>query len=253
MTDDLAGQILTVADVIRALRVVAERWDDLEESRIHGTPRPPTPGAQMSALAKAEMDRRHIAEKIDADDRAPGYSAAPLRLDVLDTMANLLMDADLLHEGVAQILGHPRLDHPASAYADARPYLAYVMELLPEACQANPDALGHAWDKADAMRSLMLMALGEIFDGQRLSAICPFCVGRTTAKLAGELTMRVRIRETPTHDNPDACEFVIACENPDRLCQPFAKEVDVWLNGHPAWRYPRWRWLADRLHPKHAA
>lgn len=244
---------MNVDATIATLLEVVDRWPDLEESRLKGTPRPPAPGATLTEGKRQRQNQQRREDVVLADDRAPGASVAPLHLDVLDTMANLLMAADLLHEHVAQTIGHPTLDHPASAYSDPRPYLRYVVELLPEACEDDPDMLEAAWEKADGMRSDILMALGEVFDGQRLSAVCPFCVGQTSKRLAGELTMRVRIRDIPTEENPNLAEFLVVCENPDGMCQPFAKEVDTKYGEHPAWRFSRWGWLAKQLHPIKAA
>lgn len=239
---------MSLESTAAALREVVTRWPDLVESRFKGTPRPVVPGAHLGDMGRWRMDQQRREDVANADDRAPGESVAPLHIDVLDLMASLLMRADLLHEHVAQTVGHPRLASPPSAFADARPYLEYVIALLPEACETDEDMLDAATEKAELMRDEILMALGEVFDGQRLAAVCPFCMGQTSRRLAGELTMRVRIRDVGTEEHPNLAEFLVVCENPDNMCQPFAREVDTWVGTNPAWRYPRWPWLAKQLH-----
>jgi hypothetical protein len=235
-----------LAETLTALRETADRWDDLAQTRLRGTPRP-WRQSTIPEEARAEMDRRARQERAEADDRAPGYSAAPLHLDVLDLMAGILMAADLLHEQVAHTLGHPTLAHPASAYADPRPYLAYSLELLPEAWAQ----LGqHAHEEATRMRDTVLLTLGEMHDGQMLDAICPFCIGRTYRKPAGELTLRVRV--IPDRRRAGHTEAVVVCENPDG-CTPFSSECGLWVNGRPAWHQAEWEWLAQRLIATRAA
>jgi hypothetical protein len=238
----------TLTTALDALRVVHDRWPDLENARIKGTRRPRLSMRRtMTSQARAEMDARARVERVEADDYAPGFSPAPLHVDVLDVMAGILMAADVLHGQVAQELGHDRLDAAPSAYADARPYLAYVIELLPH---CGPALREEAITKAETMQASLLLTLGEVFDGQELDAVCPFCMGRTFERLAGEITMRIRIVESRT--DPDAWEFLVVCENPT-TCQPFSNEVDLWHEGKPAWRMQRWAWLAERLIHRSAA
>lgn len=244
---------MSLTETLDKLDEVIKRWPDLVESRLKGTPRPKTPGAILSDSGRERMNQQRREDVAYADDRAPGASVAPLHIDVLDLMATILMQADLLHEHVAQTVGHPRLAHPSSAYADARPYLRYIRELLPEACETDEEMLEAATEKIELIHDEVLMALGEIRDGQRLNAVCPFCVGRTSKRLAGELTMRVRIRDISTAEHPGLAEFLVVCENPDGMCQPFAREVDTWVGSNPAWRYPRWAWLAKQLHSARSA
>lgn len=237
-----------LAAALKSLQTVIDRWDDLEASRIKGTKRPHLSGQRT--LTRQAADRRNaqrLEDIANADDRAPGYTEAPLHLDVLDIMSGLLMSADLLHERVAQDVGEDRLDHPASAYDDPAPYVAYVLKHLPAATQLVQE---YAAEQAALMESAILLALGEVFDGQQLDAVCPFCMGRANGMMFGEITLHIRL--IPSTANPEHVDFAVVCENPNG-CTPFANEVDVWLWGRPAWRFQRWAWLADRLIRRPAA
>lgn len=233
------------SDIAADLQWVAGRWTDLHTARLKGTPRPWREPDELPTAVRAERDHLARVERIEADDRMPGFSPAPVHVDILDTLAELLMAADLLHEHVAQTVGHPTLAHPATAFADPGPYLAYVVELLPEACDTDPDMAEAAREKADDMRDLIASALGEILDGQRLKAVCPFCIGVTpTHPAGGAFTLRLRIIPDTVATEPDATEPVVVCEN---TCTPFAAEVGLWVLGRPAWRRPEWDWLAQRI------
>lgn len=222
----------TVQSVIVKLEQVIARWNDLTESRIRGT------------LRVVQGSKRERDELVDGEGF--GSIPAPIHLDVLDAMSSILMWADLLHEDVAQVIGHDRLPSAASAYEDPYRFLAYTVELLPEACEMRPDFIEHADERAERMRSLLLAKLGELYDGQTLEAVCPFCVGRTFRKLFGALTMRVRIQPSRTREGET--EVFVVCENPDG-CTPFSSEVDLWIKDRPAWPMSRWPWLSDRLIP----
>ena len=110
--------------VHRDLTWVADRWEDLYESRVKGTPRPwrePT----ISAEKRAEMDALARIERIDREGflpPPPGESPAPLHVDILDTLSDILMRADMLVDLMAATLGKDRPDHAASAFDDATPF-----------------------------------------------------------------------------------------------------------------------------------
>lgn len=237
---------MSLHQTLARLVTVRDRWPDLEEARLHGTPRP-WQHTEMTEIARAERSRRDRQERADiARLRLPvmGYSRAPLHVDILDTMAAILMDADLLHEAIAQAIGHPTLAHPASAYDDPWPYLEYAIELLTEATETDRGMIVGAAEYAEAMERAMLVVFGEFHDGQVLNAVCPFCCGRTFVKPAGEKTLRVRI--VPDHRDETKTEVVVACENPDG-CRPFAAECGMWVKGRPAWPWSQWEWLSERL------
>lgn len=224
-------------DALTLLAEVTARWPDLVESRLKGTPR----------ITQSRPAR-------NPNDLEPGEGLgslpAPIHLDILDAMASIVMWADMLHELVAQTVGHDRLEPAVSALADPRPFLRYVEALLPEAAGMDDEIVEAVTEKAERMRSLLLGKLGEVYDGQRLEAVCPFCVGRTFEKLAGERTLYVRV--VPVATGHEGLETVVVCENTVG-CTPFARECDMWVRGAPAWPIHRWGWLADRLLPARVA
>ena len=230
---------MTQTPLAATLAVIDEvilRWPDLVESRIKGTGR---------VVASRPRDPDEV-------DEGEGFGElpAPIHLDVLDAMASIVMWSDMLHEHVAQTVGHPRLEPAASALTDPRPFLRYVRELLPEACETDPDMFEAAHDVIHRIRSVILAKVGEVFDGQTLEAVCPFCIGQTFKRRSGERTLRVRI--VPSRVKVGEEEFVIVCENPDG-CRPFSAECDMWLKGRPAWPWSQWEWLAERLLPTRQA
>lgn len=225
-----------LTQTLTLVREVIERWPDLVDSRIKGTKRitPSTAPRDPGELEEGE---------------GLGAMPAPIHLDVLDAMGKIVMWSDLLHEHVAQTVGHPRLEPASSALADPRPYLRYVEALLPEAAEDDLEIVEAVREKAERMRSIILAKVGEVFDGQTLDAICPFCIGQTFAKRHIR-TMRVRLVDSRVREGEQ--EFVIVCENPDG-CRPFAAECDMWVRGKPAWPWSQWDWLAERLIPTRAA
>ena len=232
---ELAATERALLTALEITREVIERWPDLADAKIKGTHR------------SGVTVYRHR-DDIEADEGF-GSIPAPLHLDILDAMAQIVIWSDLLHEHVAQTVGHPRLDYAASALADPRPYLAYVVELLPEAAESDEEIVEAVLDKVQRMRSTILSKVGEVFDGQTLEAICPFCIGQTF-KRAGERTLRVRL--IPSRIKEGEMEFVIVCENPDG-CRPFAAECDLFVKDRPAWPWSQWEWLATRLIPVRGA
>jgi len=239
---------VSLEHTLATLQKIIDRWPDLITSRIKGTPRPTIPGTHLGDRGRERMNQQRRDDIANADDRAPGKSIAPLHIDILDLMTKLLTDAHTLANHVMQTTGQQPLPPPISTAMSPRPYLKRIIEFLPQACADDEDMLEAITEKADLIHDEILMALGEVFDGQRLNAVCPFCMGQTSKRLAGELTMRVRIRDIGTNEHPNLAEFLVVCENPDGMCQPFAREVDTWVGTNPAWRYPRWPWLAKQLH-----
>lgn len=217
------------------LREVVERWPDLVEARIKGTARP----GRQSFRDPEEVD----------EGEGLGAIPAPIHLDILDAMASIVCWSDMLHEHIAQTVGHPRLEPARSALADPRPFLRYVEALLPEAVQTDPDMLDAVHEKLDLMKAVILGKLGEVYDGQTLDALCPFCVGQTFAK---RHIRTLRVRLIASRVRPGDTEFVIVCENPDG-CRPFAAECGMFVKGRPAWPWSQWDWLAKRLIPTRAA
>lgn len=180
--------------------------------------------------------------------RYPG-SSCPLNVAALDLHVDLLARADLLHERIAQTVGHDRLESPSSAYASPGPYLRYCLELLSEATVTDTGFLADcAW--IDATRLAVAVLLGEAVEGRFLDAVCPFCLGYGPASPAGGAKTLVfrRIARRAALVMPgddDDTEMVIVCES--GTCSPLEAEVGIWTHGNPAWPWSQWDWLAARL------
>jgi hypothetical protein len=240
-----------VGAIRRDLLWIADRWADVHESRIKGTKRPwrePT----LTPDAREELDRRARAEKAEADDRMPGESIAPVHIDVLDTLADILMRADMLHDHVANTLGVERLDSASSAFADPSPYLMFVSDHLLEFVEDDPDGMDAASDLARELRSEMARVLGEVFDGQTLAAMCPFCGGKDDHHpVGGARTLRVKLIWMPTATDREATEPAIICAG--GRCDPPESDCGRRLKGMPVWPLAEWEWFAARLQQRDAS
>lgn len=229
---------------------IIDRWPDLRGYVTTGTPRAWLQAfRQLDAEQRRKRDEQAWLDKYDVEGEVMGQAPAPLNLGVLDVLAQVLMDCDMLHEHVAQTVGHPRLPAARGVDDDPRRFLRYVHELLPEACEADPDMAEAARERLEAVHLSMAVELGDLEDGHTLSAICPFCMGRTPRfPVGGALTLRIRMVQI-THKEPSTgdpvYEPLIVCEGGD--CAPFAAEVSRWHKGKPAWPWPEWEWLAQRL------
>lgn len=221
--------------VIADLEWIAAYWPDLTESRLPGTARP-WRQPELSPERRAERD--HTA-RIERDERAGfalGESPAPVDVGVLDLLASLLWDADTIHEHVAQAAGIERLAPPSTAFADARPYLAYAVKHLPAVDEeAVVDVIAGI---ARGMKADIARALCLVYDGQRLDVTCIWCAGRTElAPVGGEKTWRVR--ELPGD------LVAIVCES--GTCEPESRFVGTWWRGKPCWPVSEWDWLAKQV------
>lgn len=234
----------TLAEVLADLEWIEKRWPDLYEARKHGTPLP-WREPELTREQRAERDHLARQERLQADDDMPGHSRAPLRVDVVDLLRDVLLKADMLHGTIADTAKNKRLPVAESAGDDPRRFIAFARHLLAKAVEADPPLLSRVGFWAASLKERIRATLGEIEDGHRLKAVCPFCLGRTDEQpIGGEHTLRIREIPYPTQ-GPDATEFVVVCEGGH--CTPFAAEVTLWVQGKPAWRQPEWDWLATRL------
>lgn len=238
----------TIAAAIDDLTWAADRWDDLVEYRLKGTPRPWREPDELTPERRAERDALARLERAETErwGRAPGFSPAPLHVSTLDVMVDVLAEADTLAQTVAQYLGVERLPPAVSTLDDPTPYLLFAAEHAQAAAEDHEDLFDLLAEKAAIMRSAVAHELGEVQDGQTLNAVCPFCLGRTTRHpVGGARTMRFRLVDDRLHEGEQ--EAVIVCESGD--CRPFAAECSLWIRTNPAWRFPDWEWLAQRLLP----
>lgn len=246
MSDTFADAYARRVGAIRQdLRWVRDRWEDVHEMRLRGTPRPwrePT----ISPEARAELDRQARIEKVDREGLTMGESPAPVHVDVLDVLSDILMRADMLAEHMAQTIGVERLDHADSAFADAAPFLTFIDLHLTVFIEDDADGLEAVSQVARELKSEMAQVLGEIYDGQLLSGLCPFCDGRDERHpTGGARTLKVRLVWLPRPEDRDHHEPCIVCTS--GTCEPSESECGLWVKGAPAWPLAEWDWLAKRL------
>jgi hypothetical protein len=233
--------VTLTSHVITDLEWVIAYWPDLVEQRLPGTARP-WRQPELSPDQRAERDHAARIEKAERSKDAWGETPAPVDVGMLDLLSSLLMDADILHEQVAQAAGVDRLDPPTSALADARPYLSFTakhLDAIPrDLAIGDVGMLDHATHVARGMVQRIAHALCLVYDGQRLDVECPWCGGRTElAPVGGEKTWRVR--ELP------GGLVAIVCES--GTCEPESRFVGTWWRGKPCWPVSEWDWLAKQV------
>lgn len=211
---------------------LADHHDDLLEARLRGTPRPWRQPAQLDPERKAERDEQARIERAERDDHAIGEHPAPLHLDTLDVLVDVLHTAETVADRVAQAAGVDRLPPADHALADPRPYLRHAARWLRH---TDPRIALWAEHEAARLRTTVAVTLGEVTDGQTLDAPCPWC-GDERAR-----TLRVR---TLAGDLK-----AVVCHG---VCEPSDADCGTWWRGRPAWPLStEGDWLAARL--THAA
>lgn len=190
---------------------IINRWDDLLQYRLPGTPRPwrqadpPRPGHRPT------------------DTRAPG-PPAPLDLDTRDLIDCILSLLRRLVTETADQTGAappPRSHHP-------HPQLHYLNAQHPHTTERQQE---RTLQRLRGIRARMTAQFSESLDGQYLRAECPSC---------HQPGLRVRIIGPEHHPEP-----VILCEHPG--CNPHTALCGKWWHGHPAWPLHEWEWLSANL------
>ena len=212
---------------------LGSRTHDIAEARLKGTSRPWQQPADLDPSQRAERDAQARLERAERDVGAIGEHPAPLHLDVLDLLVDLLATADHLAERIAQAAGVERMPPAASAMADPEPYLRYAAAHLAAAIESD-ELLGVVVEhEASRLRYDVAKHLGEFVYGQRLACLCPFCDGGIEKRQ----TLRVReVRGIPS----------VVCES--GTCEPSEAECGTWLGSKPAWPLDtEAAWLAQRI------
>lgn len=220
---------------------LAEHTPDITEARLKGTARPWQQPADLTPEQRRSQSDRAAVERAERTTAAIGEHPAPLHLDVLDLLVDLLCVADDIAEQVAQAAGVDRLPPASSAFADPEPYLRYAAQHLAAAYDADPGLEGGVVEDARRLRTEVARHLGELTTGQVLQAECPWCHGFTADHpQGGAFTLRVRTL-------PGDLTAVV-CQND--LCDPPDGDCGNRWRGRPAWPIHEWNWLADRIDPQ---
>jgi hypothetical protein len=197
---------------------IKHRWEHLTTSRFIGTPRP---------WRQPPPRKRY-------DGTTPESSGLPvpdpLHLDTHDLIHHILRKArhlavvvagELHQHQVLSYLQHHRSTHPAEE-------LDYVLR---NHHKVSAEVQATAERTISRIRARMTESFSEIFDGQRLTADCPWC---------RQQELRIRLIGPPNQQQP-----VVVCENDG--CNPSQAECGKWWRGHPAWPFHEWEWLAQRI------
>ncbi len=212
---------------------LADHVTDITDARLKGTQRPWQQPADLTPTQAEARDVQAASERADRSVLSIGEHPAPLHLDVLDLLVDLLATADDLAERVAQAAGVERLPPAASAMADPTPYLRHAAEHLAAAVMYDQQLGHHVEAEAVRLRYDVAKALGEFVYGQRLLALCPWCRG------GAEQGFTLRVREV--HGHP-----AVVCES--GTCEPPEADCGNWHRGLPAWPLDtEGAWLADRI------
>jgi hypothetical protein len=224
---------------LRDLDFVLDHWPDLLEQRLKGTPRPwrePT----MSPEARAQSDARAKAERHERSTIAPGEHPAPMHLDVVDVIVDVVATADELSECVAGALAQAPLPHASSAYADPTAHLRHVranITAVGEAGVYNQALAEHIGEEVRRIASDVALALRLLRDGQVLRAHCPWCGGRDEKHPTGG-ARTLRVHETSAGP-------LLVCHG--GACEPPEQDCGTRWRGMPAWHEGEWAWLAQRM------
>lgn len=244
----------TADRLLADLAFLHERWGDLLETRLPGTPRP-WRQALIDPERRAAMIDRDRDERRERHPDAPGFTSAPEHVEVLDVIVAVWTEIDLLSETISPDWRRTPEAAAVRRVSEIEVMTGFVRFWLPVAVQDCTEELA-AKLRASSRRFSNLTAeasrvLGLIRAGQLLSgAVCPWCRGVTPRHPAGgQTTMRVEeiaASKNATELRP-AVEAVhaVVCWNP--LCKPDESACGTWYRGRPAWPWHEWEWLEKRL------
>lgn len=182
------------------------RWEPLNEYRYKGSPRP-----------WREPINRWLPE---GEETAPTSSGpAPMHLTTFALIEGITAG---VRDWTIQAGQNP--ERPVPQLLEG---LDGLVPVSPASGSWARQVAGWAADTAHRTRE----HLGEVTDGQRLKAVCPWCWYQTLV---------IRCLDA----NGETVPFV-RCES--GVCAPSEHEVSTWWEGLPCWPMADWEWLADRL------
>lgn len=256
-TDQLEAALIHDADAILVdVEFLAEHWADLGEQRRAGSPRP-WRQALLDPERRAQMLARDQLERADRDPDAPGFTAAPLHVDVLDVIVDAWTVLDELATLISPDWRNTRTGHARDRAAAERlaplpvDDISSILELirtwlrpaLPGLPARRVTAIGGRLHRAvtDVERTLALVRAGQMLTG----ALCPWCRGITPKHPEGGQTT-MRVEELPASDEQKVpAVAAVVCWN--SLCDPPTDKVSIRWKGRPAWSHGEWDWLAKQL------
>jgi hypothetical protein len=242
-------------DAARDLRAIREHWGDLLATRLYGPPRHRAE-QELTEGQRAERDAVARAERREADPEAPGWSPAPVRLDVVEVIADVADGVLELEEAVREALDLPAAER-ARRHASTPPVLdaprnpagveepdgsvhwacAWIEEALP-AVAADPVLACHVADEARRMARTVLAAIGHIADSVLIQARCFVCGGVDEEHPGGARTLRL-------YTEGRLVDAYVLCHNP--RCEPDASQCGSRRHGRPMWTADELVWLNAKL------
>lgn len=224
--------------VVANLEWVIEYWPDLVESRLPLTTKPLRQTRTFTRDEKDLRDGQAAIERHFRNSLAWGESPAPVDVDILQTLLDVVVYADDLAAELGPECMCPVLAPPGLGDLDARPWLSYALARLHEL----PDEWHeYAWPVVERMHERAARCLAEIYHGQTVKVFCPWCDGRTQdAPVGGAYTWQVEV--LPNN------QVAIVCRGVN--CNPPVEHVATWLWGQPCWPITSWGKLAAHVIPE---
>ncbi|MEU1177203.1 hypothetical protein ABZ464_06065 [Streptomyces sp. NPDC005820] len=162
-----------VAQAALWIGTLLQQFPELARELVPGRGAPAFRASGPSAPGPAERSREERADALLLQQRhglvAPGYSAAPLRLHISDTIRDLTDGVVELEEAVRDRLGLPR-----ARRAPVPERLRRIAALL-DAVAADPVLAAHVRDETRRMARRCARALGDTETVVRISGRCPWC------------------------------------------------------------------------------
>ncbi|MEU4234167.1 hypothetical protein AB0F17_58675 [Nonomuraea sp. NPDC026600] len=221
--------------VVETLDWLIEYWPDLVEARLPmATKRPWQTPAPLDAEGRELRDAAAYLDRYFRNPLGVRESPAPLDVNVLQTILDVLVHADDL---AAELAEWGQLAPPGVGDLDARPYLRFARARLVD----EHDDLGEPgpwseWAEPIVWRMYESVArsLAMLYTGQTIRLLCPWCDGRTPeTPVGGAYTWRV----VTLPGN----QIAIVCHG---ICEPPPREVGTWWGGQPCWPISEWERLA---------
>lgn len=206
---------------------------------------------RLSAARRADLDRQAREELDDPGDSlpahlrqaqrvtAPGEHPVPFDLDVMDQLVEIMCAADQLADDLCRAAWRPADPPATSAFADPRPALRLVEQLLTAATAGDETIPFYVEHRCKALIDRAETALGLVTDGQLLDGLCPWCGGKTDHQPVGG-ARTLRVRNLPHLGGP-----VLICEGGH--CEPPDAECGARVRGLPAWPQWEWDWVAIKF------
>lgn len=199
---------------------MADMWPMLVEERIPGTPRP-----WLQTRLGGRGQRRDVE---DSSFLIHGVTA-PVRIDVLDTMAETLSWLEESATTVAQVLGVDRPRHVGGVSDDPIRLFDFLHQHWEAVEDDHPDLANTLAVGLSEHAEKIARTLGLALDGKVLPFPCPYC---NTARAM------VVLRD-------EVLGLVIACSS--GACSPGDSSTHEWRRGKPVWRFSQWENLAGAV------